>query len=49
MSSKESKKELVTVEMLLRAGVATISESDCASGIVLVRKPDGSWRLCVDL
>jgi hypothetical protein len=37
------------VEMLLRAGVATVSKSDCASGIVLVRKSDGTWRLCVDL
>ena len=37
------------VAMLLRAGVATVSSSDCASGIVLVRKPDGTWRLCVDL
>lgn len=37
------------VEMLLRVGVATVSESNCASGIVLVRKPDGTWRLCVDL
>ena len=37
------------IEMLLRAGVATVSSSDCASGIVLVRKPDGTWRLCVDL
>ena len=35
--------------MLLRAGVATVSTSDCASGIALVRKPDGTWRLCVDL
>ena len=26
-----------------------MSDSDCASGIVLVRKPDGTWRLCVDL
>ena len=37
------------IEMLLRAGVATVCDSDCASGIVLVRKPDSTWRLYVDL
>ena len=37
------------VAMLLRTGVATRSCSEVTSPIVLVRKPDKSWRLCVDL
>ena len=37
------------VEMLIRAGVTTASNSDCANGVVLVRKSDGTWRMCVDL
>ena len=37
------------VEMLVRLGVAKPSNSDFASPIVLARKKDGSWRLCVDL
>jgi len=37
------------VEILIRAGVTTASNSDCANGVVLVRKSDGTWRMCVDL
>jgi hypothetical protein len=37
------------VDMLVRLGVVKPSNSDFASPIVLARKKDGSWRLCVDL
>ena len=37
------------VQLLLELGVAKPSNSDFASPIVLARKKDGNWRLCVDL
>jgi hypothetical protein len=37
------------VAMLLRMGVIRRSSSAVASPVVLVRKADGTWRMCVDL
>ena len=37
------------VEFLLRIGVIKKSKSNITSPIVLVRKPDKSWRMCIDL
>jgi hypothetical protein len=37
------------VEMLVDQDLARPSNSDCSSVIVLVRKPDGTWCMCVDL
>ena len=37
------------VQLLLKMGVIKRSSSPHASAIVLARKPDGSWRMCVDL
>ena len=37
------------VSELLRAGVVRRSRSPFAAPVVLARKPDGSWRFCVDL
>jgi transposase InsO family protein len=37
-----------TVDDLLRLGMAVESKSPFASGIVIVRKKDGSYRMCVD-
>ena len=37
------------IRMLLRMGVIRRSTSPYASPIVLAKKPDGTWRMCVDL
>ena len=37
------------VRTLLDAGVIERSRSDFSSPVVLVRKPDASWRMCNDL
>ena len=37
------------MEFLLRIGVIKKSKSNITSPIVLVRKPDKSWRMCIDL
>ena len=45
LENAEIKKQ---VEELLEKGFIRPSTSPCGSPIVLVRKKDGSWRMCID-
>jgi len=45
LENAEIKKQ---VQELLEKGFITPSTSPCGSPIVLVRKKDGSWRMCID-
>ena len=45
LENAEIKKQ---VQVLLEKGFIIPSTSPCGSPIVLVRKKDGSWRMCID-
>ena len=45
LENAEIKKQ---VQELLEKGFIRPSTSPCGSPIVLVRKKDGSWRICID-
>eukprot|EP00253_Pinus_taeda_P032319 PITA_32319 len=48
LSALENAKIKKQVQELLEKGFIRLSTSPCGSPIVLVRKSDGSWRMCID-
>ena len=36
------------VKEMLKSGIVQLSKSPCSSPVLMVRKSDGSWRMCVD-
>ena len=48
LSALENAKIKKQVQELLEKGFIRPSTSPCGSPIVLVRKKDGSWRMCID-
>jgi len=48
LSTLENAKIKKEVQELLEKGFIRPSTSSCGSPIVLVRKKDGSWRMCID-
>jgi len=48
LSALENAKIKKQVQELLEKGFIRPSTSPCGSPIVLVRKKDGSWRMCIE-